>query len=209
MARVYEDTEDFNIWPTFTDISFAILLVMIFIVLGQYLIIGRILQVNKIKQEQALVRSALQERFAADFGDAIQESSQPQFQKITFSDKVLFDTGSARLKPEGQQILTTIAEIINAVKNKCSFDEIQIRGHTDDLPIHGSKLYQTNWELSSARATSVVRHFVDNCNLDPGQDILLSAQGYSQYDNIRANTDDVNRALNRRIEIVIKYPLAY
>jgi flagellar motor protein MotB len=209
MARAYQATEDFNIWPTFTDISFAILLLMIFIIFGQYMIIGRILQVNKIKHEQAVVRMALKERFGEDFGRTIKESSHPQYQKITFSDKVLFDTGSAELKPGGQSILTAIAEIVMEVHNKCSFDEIQVRGHTDDQPIRAGYLYKTNWELSSARATSVVRHFVDVCGLDPGRNILLSAQGYSQYDNIRENIDETSRALNRRIEIVIKYPLDY
>ncbi len=209
MAHAYQDTDDFNIWPTFTDISISVLLLMIFIILGQYLIIGRILEVDRIKREQARVRTALQERFGDDFGVKIQESSQPQYQKITFSDRVLFDTGKAELKPEGQRILTEIAEILNAVKSDCSFDEIQIRGHTDDQPIRGGRLYPTNWELSSARATSVVRHFVDYCSLNPGNGVLLSAQGYSQYDSIRENTDEANRALNRRIEIVLKYPLLY
>jgi flagellar motor protein MotB len=209
MARAYQATEDFNIWPTFTDISFAILLLMIFIIFGQYMIIGRILQVNKIKQEQDVVRMALKDRFGKDFGYTIKESSHPQFQKLTFSDKVLFDTGSAELKPEGQLILTAIAGIIKKVHDKCSFDEIQVRGHTDDKPIRAGYLYKTNWELSSARATSVVRHFVDKCGLDPDKNILLSAQGYSQYDNIRKNIDEASRAFNRRIEIVIKYPLDY
>ncbi|CAN2040746.1 chemotaxis protein MotB [Candidatus Magnetomoraceae bacterium gMMP-15] len=210
MSKYYQEEADFNIWPTYADISFSILLVLIFIMLAQYVVIGNVLQVNKNIQEQELLTEKLKQNFPGEYGTAIKDYSQPQFQKITFSDKILFDVGSDVLKSEGKAILKKIAIILNMLKERRAFDEIQIRGHTDDQPMKSRwAKFSTNWELSSARATSVVRFFVDECGFKPHKGLLLSAQGYSEYDYIKENTDDESRALNRRIEIVIKYPLSF
>ena len=202
--------EDFNIWPTFSDVTFAIVLILIFIMLGQYVVIGKMLEIQKVVKEQSKLSDMLKESFPEAYGNTIMDFTEPQLQKITFSNKILFDLGSDKLKPEGKKILEGIAVILSKLRQKKAFDEIQIRGHTDNTPIGFllGRRFPTNWELSSARAISVVRFIVDDCGIIPSKELLFSAQGYSEYDYIEKNNSDENRALNRRIEIVIKYPLS-
>ncbi len=211
MARNTSEEEEFNIWPTYSDVSYAIVLVLVFILLGQFVVTLKTMEIDKIIKEQTLLSDKLQQKFPQQYGTIIMDYKEPQLQKITFSNKILFDSGSAELKKSGKNILQSIALILIALKGKkynCSFDEIQIRGHTDNVPIYTSN-YPDNWALSSARATSVVSYFDKDCNLRPIEGLLISAQGYSEFDNIASNSSVDGRALNRRIEIVIKYPISF
>jgi len=78
-------------------------------------------------------------------------------------------------------------------------NDIRVEGHTDDLPI-STKRFPSNWELSTARATSVVRYYLENYDVDPRQ---FSAAGYSEYKPLYDNDSPENRAKNRRVEIVV------
>lgn len=220
MAKRYGEEEDFNIWPTYSDVAFSIVLILLFLMFAQYVVIGKILNIAEIEKTQRLIRTKLENRFPKEWNASIREYSQPQLQKITFADKILFETGSADLGTQGEIILNGVADVIVSVHDslmqhanphqlKSLFDEIQIQGHTDNAPIGGDlrKKYPTNWELSSARATSVVRYFSDNCRLISNHQLLLSAQGYSEFNNIADNSSEAGRTLNRRIEINIKYPM--
>lgn len=211
MAKSYAEEEDFNIWPTYSDVAFSTLLLLIFILLGQFVVTLKTIEIDRIETEQKLLSKRLKETFPALYGTVINEYKEPQLQKITFSDKILFDSGSDELKPAGRLVLNTLAGIFRELKGKefnCSFDEIQIRGHTDNVPINTQK-FPDNWALSSARATSVVRYFDKVCNLRPTNGLLISSQGYSEFDGIASNSTADGRALNRRIEIIIKYPLPF
>ncbi|KXS40607.1 MAG: chemotaxis protein MotB, partial [Candidatus Frackibacter sp. T328-2] len=84
--------------------------------------------------------------------------------------------------------------IIDKVPN-----QIMVEGHTDDLPINNSR-FPSNWELSTARATNVVRHFIENNGIDPAK---LSAAGYAKYKPIKPNTNAKNRSLNRRVDVIV------
>jgi chemotaxis protein MotB len=120
--------------------------------------------------------------------------------KLTLNlvDKVLFKPGEADVNADGQKVLDHIGEVLNNVKDK----DIRIEGHTDDRPISGElkSRYPTNWELSAARATAVARYLQDNDGVDPKR---LIVTGYGEYRPIIANDTAENRALNRRIEIVL------
>ena len=109
------------------------------------------------------------------------------------SDRVLFDLGSADLRPEGTQVLNGMAPALVNMPNA-----ITIEGHTDNRPIN-STLYTTNWELSTARATSVLRYLVTKGM--PGN--RLAAAGYADQKPIAANDTEAHRAENRRVEVVI------
>ncbi|SJZ64333.1 OmpA/MotB family protein [Selenihalanaerobacter shriftii] len=113
---------------------------------------------------------------------------------IRFTGKVLFDLGEAKIKENSYNILNKIAGIIDQVPNK-----IMVEGHTDNLPINNSK-YPSNWELSTARATNVVKHFIEDNGIDPSK---LSAAGYAKYKPIRPNDTIKNRALNRRVDVIV------
>ncbi len=113
-------------------------------------------------------------------------------------EKILFDSGSAEIKSGGKKILDRVAEILKKVTDR----QIRIEGHTDNVPIGPkiAKKYPTNWELSTARATNVVRYLAEKGGIDPK---LLSAAGYAQYKPIDTNDTEEGRARNRRIEIVL------
>jgi chemotaxis protein MotB len=114
---------------------------------------------------------------------------------------VLFDSGQAKLKQSGQEILSHMAHVFSTKVG--TYSQIQVEGHTDDRPIHTAE-FDSNWELSSERATSVVRFLQDNSSLDPK---LMSATGYSQYRPLSLANTDRDRQLNRRIEVVLVYTL--
>lgn len=110
------------------------------------------------------------------------------------TDNVLYDSGSATLNPQSRPLLDRIAALL-----RTQFDHpIVVEGHTDDQPIAGAQ-YPTNWELSAARATAVVRYFIRD-HVAPGR---LAASGYGAMHPISTNATADGRARNRRVEIVL------
>ena len=119
---------------------------------------------------------------------------------ITMVDRLLFDSGQAQVKPDGLNVLKEVSEALKSVTDK----QIRVEGHTDNVPI-GSKLrdrFPTNWELSTARATSVVRYLIEKGGVDRAG---LSAVGYADSRPVASNDIEEGQARNRRIEIVL-YP---
>ena len=119
---------------------------------------------------------------------------------INMVDRVLFDSGQAQVKASGVKVLKQVGDVLNKVSDK----QIRIEGHTDNLPI-SAKLqdkFKSNWELSTARATNVVRYLIDQGGVNRQQ---LSAVGYAETRPIASNDNDQGRSSNRRIEIVL-YP---
>ncbi len=115
---------------------------------------------------------------------------------IIFLAEVLFDSGKSDIKEEAHSALEKIAKILN--KNVADRN-IGIEGHTDNEPIKYSG-WKSNWELSTARATSVLHYLEDEKGLDPKR---LSATGYAQHRPVASNDDEEGRRQNRRVEIVI------
>ena len=113
---------------------------------------------------------------------------------VRFTGKVLFSLGKAEIKDNAKQILDQMAGFIKTVPN-----DVMVEGHTDDLPINNSD-FPSNWELSTTRATNVIRYFIEKDNIDPTR---LSAAGYSKYKPIVDNTNWEKRMRNRRVDIVI------
>ena len=113
---------------------------------------------------------------------------------IRVLDKAFFDEGKAELKEGAKNALDKIVPIIKDVEN-----HIRIEGHTDNVPINTSE-FKSNWELSVRRATEVVRYFIEKRGLPPER---ISATGYAEYRPISQNNSPKNRALNRRIEIIV------
>lgn len=113
---------------------------------------------------------------------------------INLDDEILFDSGSTRIKSVGQEALAELAGILQEVDR-----EFLIAGHTDDVSLSSSNPYDSNWELSTARAVQVVE-FLQEEGVSPGR---LAAAGYGEHDPIASNETEETRALNRRIEIVL------
>ncbi|MEP6888688.1 MAG: OmpA family protein [Nitrospirales bacterium] len=119
---------------------------------------------------------------------------------INMVDRVLFDSGKADIKPAGLKVLKQVGDVLKQVADK----QIRIEGHTDNVPI-GPKIkdrFPTNWELSTARATSVIRYLIEDSGVNR---TAISAGGYADTRPGASNDSEEGRASNRRIEIVL-YP---
>lgn len=114
--------------------------------------------------------------------------------RIVLTGDLLFETGMAELNHKSISSLEKIAEIIKQTEYM-----INVVGHTDNIPMH-SERYPTNWELSVARASTVARFLVEEIGMNPQQFVV---SGYSSFRPLRANTNARNRAVNRRVEIII------
>lgn len=110
------------------------------------------------------------------------------------SDKSYYDSGSAQLRPETQQIIDGIYGFLRKNPNL-----IRVEGFTDNVPISTAQ-YPTNWELSTARAVNVVRYLVERDGLSPNR---VSAAGYGEFKPRTSNRTDDERQQNRRVDIVL------
>ncbi|MGD8190270.1 OmpA/MotB family protein [Brevibacillus ginsengisoli] len=113
---------------------------------------------------------------------------------IRFPEKILFASGSADISNEGKKAVAHVAKVLERFTYK-----VRIEGYTDDVPISNSK-YRSNWELSSARAMTVMRELVDGNGL-PASRFMVA--GWGEYHPIVDNANAENRAINRRVEMVI------
>lgn len=119
---------------------------------------------------------------------------------ITLADQIHYESGQVHINPEGVEVLKRVAEILKDVPDK----RVEIEGHADDMPIGPTlkKQYPTNQELSEARATTVVRHLVEDGGVDPA---VLSAIGFGDTRPVANNETEEGKKKNRRVEIVL-YP---
>jgi len=115
---------------------------------------------------------------------------------ITFVAEVLFDSGKSKLRSEALNRLDKVATVLQSTVRDL---DVGIEGHTDNVPIKYSK-WPSNWELSSARALSVLHYLVEEHGLNPKR---LSATGYGEYQPVASNDTPQGRQQNRRVEIVI------
>jgi chemotaxis protein MotB len=113
--------------------------------------------------------------------------------RLILQERILFPSGSAELKPETYPILDKLYEILKDLPNP-----VEVEGHTDSIPIYTEK-FPSNWELSTARASSIVRYFIAK-GINPER---LKASGYADTKPIASNATPEGRAQNRRVEIVI------
>jgi chemotaxis protein MotB len=110
------------------------------------------------------------------------------------SDRPVYDSGSADLKPPTMKILDQVYTQLKTREN-----EVRVEGNTDNVPISNGQ-FPSNWELSSARATGVARYLVEDKGLQPKR---ISALGYGEYRPKFPNDTDAHRAGNRRVDVVI------
>ncbi len=116
---------------------------------------------------------------------------------IRLADNLVFPSASADIRAEARPLLAIVAAAVNQTTN-----EIRVEGHTDSIPLSTEK-YASNWELSSARATAVLRHLTEDLGVDPQRTF---AAGYGEFRPVASNLTPEGRALNRRADIVILYP---
>jgi chemotaxis protein MotB len=118
--------------------------------------------------------------------------------RVEMVDEILFDSGEVTIKPAGLEVLRRVGAILKKVENR----RIEVQGHTDNVAISPAlaKRFPTNWELSAARATNVVRFLQDDPKVDPAH---LSAASFAEYAPRASNDTAAGRRKNRRIEILL------
>lgn len=114
--------------------------------------------------------------------------------RISLASSTFFNSGGVTLRQEALKSLAKIAEVLKSTPNK-----LIIEGHTDNTPVYANA-YESNWELASLRATSVVKYLIKYHNVNPQK---LAAISYADQKPLVPNTTEQNKALNRRIEILI------
>jgi chemotaxis protein MotB len=140
------------------------------------------------------VKARLQKRLALLGETRVELDMDQRGLVVSVEEAGSFPTGRAELDDEGRRLFHEIALSLAAVPNT-----VRVEGHTDNVPIHTQR-YASNWELSTARATSVVAYFVQNVGLDPGR---LSAAGYAEFHPRGPNDTAAARGRNRRVDIVV------
>ncbi|MBZ4022352.1 flagellar motor protein MotB [Rhodobacter sp. TJ_12] len=121
--------------------------------------------------------------------------------RFVFSSEVLFEPGSAELAPEGQAQIARVAETFRDLASEIPPEidwVLEVDGFTDDTPLSGLGEFKDNWELSQARALSVVRYLIDTQGFNPKR---LAAAGFGEFRPVAEGTSDEARAQNRRIEL--------
>lgn len=199
MAR--SRTDDLNVWPAFTDTMLAFVLVLVLMVAYQVAQFTEGIDpevINDQDQVRKIVDSMRREH------DEIDVSREGNIQNITFGSDVTFKQGSADLSESGVNLMRRIARTIVGANGDSleTLSEIQVGGHTDDVPINNYH-FQSNWELSTARATRVVESLIES-GIDP-EEVAMSATGYGQYQSRASNDTEQGRRKNRRIEIRLFY----
>jgi len=150
---------------------------------------------DKLKQREADLRNKLQKELSDKDVTISRLKDQLSVQVL---DKILFKTGRADIQPAGQAVLEKLANVL-----KETDDMIRVEGHTDNVPIGAGlkEKYFSNWELSGARAASVVRFFQHGvAKIDP---LRLEPVGFGEYRPVAPNDTAENKQRNRRVEIIL------
>ncbi len=173
-------------------------------VLEEYKVELQMMQETPGGDDDMLIRSEIYEKlqeFERQIIDQINEGditveSIKNGLLIQMGNKLLFNSGEAVLKPEALPILKLIAETTEEYAT-----EIVVAGHTDNVPINSVK-YPSNWELSGARAISVVNYLIENTNIQPA---VLAATAYGEHRPLEPNDTPEHRKANRRVEFAVTW----
>ncbi len=114
---------------------------------------------------------------------------------VTFSEKYMFDSGKADIYPEAKEVIKNIAALLVDEPNR-----ISIEGHTDNTPINTPE-FPSNWELSTKRATNVLKYLLEELKFDPKR---LTAAGFGEWHPVAPNDTPENKAKNRRVDLIVR-----
>jgi len=141
------------------------------------------------------IRSELEKALASEISrNEVALRMQPDGLVVSLREMGFFDSGSADIKPQAEDALARVALILR--EHSCS---VRVEGHTDNVPIHTAR-FASNWELSTARATGLVKALIERYGVSAER---LSAAGYAEFHPVAGNDDVEGRQLNRRVDVVI------
>ncbi len=160
-------------------------------------------EISKEKEEQIERLKNAYNELVTDMEKEIEEGKIQITQladrlSVSMVDRILFPSGEVEIMPEGLEVLERVGKVLKNTENKI----IRVEGHTDNVAIHSNlqKEFPTNWELSTARATNVVRFLQENVGIEA---VRLQAIGMSEYHPVADNKTATGRSQNRRIEIIL------
>jgi chemotaxis protein MotB len=192
-----------NIFTIVLAVLLAICIIALIMLYSQNQEMKKALAEKETKVSPASQEKATQEALVASLKEQVQKQEVTikeirEGLSVTLVDKILFDSGKATLKPGGEKILGKIGETLKNIQDK----RIRVVGHTDNVLIRQDFRYKfpTNWELSAARAATVVRYFQEKTGLKPDD---LEAVGRSFFQPLASNDTKEGRDQNRRVEIII------
>ncbi len=227
-----KDKFGFNFWPSFTDLMLSLVLVVLIILfIVSKMIAAGSENLDKARESQKSIQSQIEQQIGVNYSilvisDKSDEEASEKIkdnkaditiinkldrQTITFSDKILFDSGKSELKPAGYEVLKVVGPVV--MNNLVNISEIQIQGHAD---IEDTDDY--NLTLAVNRAIAVYKFLQTAVGIDPAQH-LMSVTSFGKYKPVgreagddfnrikleNANADAAAKAKNRRIEIVLFY----
>ncbi|ENH95784.1 flagellar motor protein MotS [Gracilibacillus halophilus YIM-C55.5] len=146
---------------------------------------------DELDQLLADVETFLQEN---QLNNVISATRTDQGVVLVLQETLLFETGEAEILEEGRPFLEKVGTLLDHIPN-----QVRVEGHTDDRPISSFR-YPSNWELSTARASSVIRYIIDESSIDSAR---FHAAGYGATEPVVPNDSPENWEKNRRVEIVI------
>lgn len=154
---------------------------------------GKVIQL--LDDTKKTIETSLKDQIAAQEIEVVEVDDKL---KVVFLDKILFDTGSVEINPGGKKLLKLLAGLLRENNEQ----DIVVEGHTDDVSLSAvlRERFPSNWELSTARASAVVRFFQQEGGIQPKR---LAARGYSYYRPVAPNDTEKGRQQNRRIEIIL------
>ncbi len=160
---------------------------------------GQVTALQQEKEAAASAQKSMQDQMRAALQSKDVTISELQGKlTVNILDRILFNSGEANLKQEGEKVLRQIATVLSQFPHR----QIHVIGHTDNIPIRfaAREKFPSNWELSTARATAAVRFLCEQAGVDPKR---LGAVGYGEFYPVADNSTEEGRARNRRIEMVI------
>jgi chemotaxis protein MotB len=163
--------------------------------------------VNPMKGD---LTSSAETQSLRDAKDALEKALDPEIQKhevtmslrrdglvVSLKEMGFFDSGSATIRPNSMGAIARLAQVL-----KLRPENLRIEGHTDNIPIHTSR-FASNWELSTARATELIRLLITDYELPASH---LSAAGYAEFHPVATDDSPEGRSQHRRLDVVILAP---
>jgi len=150
-------------------------------------------EANRLREAKALLEQRLSSEIAAE---DISVGFDERGLVVRVLDQILFDSGKANLRQNAHPVLEKVAQVLN---QELPDQPVGVEGHTDNEPIKHSR-WKDNWELSLARARSVLTYLVDRQDISPQR---IAATGYGEHRPIASNETPQGRQQNRRVEIVV------
>jgi flagellar motor protein MotB len=191
-----------NYWPGMIDMLTSMLMFFLLIYFVEHNFNAASAELAIARQKQAQFVAVLHEEFGAEIrGGQVADSADLNLLQIRFGDGVLFEPGRYELHPRGAALLRRLAGVFHRVDVSGAgplYQQIQVEGHTDDLPFRRAAYPHDNWELSTARATAVMKFLTRGAR--PLEERRMSVNGYAHNRPVSER-----RSRNRRIEIRIYF----